>query len=325
MSLADEIAAVDQLLQRVREGQVSRVDGTILATALELAYKCGIHLDDLTEIKLEDLNYDHNNEIKNITVLSKNTPAIIPDEVGRRLLDYLTYLRANNYPLTPKAQLFPGYKYGKKIERHLKKFSKEIGFKEIRNAGIKRHYDALIKNGERHEEAIKGTASQFKIGRKQVGDVIQDKIQPAGRPKPIETDKDKLIDFIGRAEWLNSNEEAKELIREFLDFINSLNIGCSREDKIEWINLFFKTIKDRLTQLEERTTEKQIEQKQEKKPLREVIRDFINSDMKHDDIKDSSKINLEDYYFPEHKSDKSIKNNGSRTDKGSDVADDDEL
>jgi hypothetical protein len=324
MSLADEIAEVDQLLQRVRAGQVSRVDSTILATALELAYRCGIHLDDLTEIKLEDLNYNHNNEIKNITILGKNTPAIIPEEVGRRLLDYLTYLRANNYPLTRKALLFPGYKYGKKIERHLKKFSKEIGFKEIRNAGIKRHYDGLRKNGVRHEEAIKGTARQFKIGERQVGDVIQDKIQPAGRPKPIETDTDKLIDFIRRAESLHSKEEAKELTRNFLDYFNSLNIDCSREDKIKWMKFFFKTIKDRLIQLENQAARKQREQEQEKKPLREVIRDFVNSKIEQDNTKNSLKISLEDYYFPERKSEKSIKNNGSQTDKDSDIADDDE-
>lgn len=281
MSLEDEIAEIDNLLQEVRERQVRKVNGTVLSTALELIYKCGLELKEVPEIKVNSLKYNDDNELENIT-LPGQSPIAIPEEVKELLQEYLTYLTGKGYPSTPEAPLFPGYENTKQVKRHLEKFSKEIGARRIHKVGIKRHYFALIKDGASPKEALERTARQFDIEEREVGDVIEDKIQPAGRPKPIETDSTKLMDFIKRTEWLGSKEDAKELTREFLDFINeNIKIAktiLSEKDKVEWNNIFINTIDSKLIQLKKEAAEKSRQQEQEKKPLREVIKDFINSE-----------------------------------------------
>ena len=137
MAFENEIAEIDNLLQEIRESQEKKIDGTILSTALTLIYECGLQQNEVPKATFNDLKYNDNNELENIT-LPGQSPINIPEEVRERLQDYLTYLTSKGYPSTPDAPLFPAYPNTKKIERHLERFSKEIGSSKIHKIGIKR-------------------------------------------------------------------------------------------------------------------------------------------------------------------------------------------
>ena len=264
MSLEDDITTIDNLLQQIQESKSGKIDGTVLSTLLTLIYKCGLQLDEVPEIRINDLNYNENNELRHIRI-TDSTLVTIPDEVKRRLQDYLAYLSDKGYPSIPRSLLFPKYTDTKKIVRHLKKFSERIGINEIRKVGIKRHCYLMKEQGLGAEAAIESAASQFRIKARSVDQVIKDNIQPAGRPKPTENDLilTKILHILDDTVLFASQEKAKELVINFVDIINTQKI-FSKDGTFDVIKIFFTNVENRLRRLPNEAAEKKRTSRQDK-------------------------------------------------------------
>jgi hypothetical protein len=257
MSLVDEIAEIDDLLQQVQEKKKGKIDGTVLSTLLTLLYKCGLHLNEVGEIRIEDLNYNDNNELRDITITG-STPIPIPEEVRGPLQDYLAYLRDKGYPAIPRSRLFPKYNDTKKIARHLEKFSKKIGVNEIRKVGIKRHWYLMKQQGLRDNAAIQATAYQFRMTERSVDQSIKGRIQPAGRPKPTEKEVklNDIFNSLDDAVLLGSHKKAKDVVMQFIDRINNQKI-FSKNEIFELIRIFFSNLEEQLKRPPEEAADKE--------------------------------------------------------------------
>jgi hypothetical protein len=294
MALEDDITAIDNLLQQIQESQVYRIDGTVLSTALLLIYQCGLQLTEAPEIRINDLNYNDNSELYSLTITG-STPIPFPAEVKRRLQGYLTYLSDKGYPAIPRSPLFPKYNDTKKIVRHLEKFSKAIGIKEIRKVGIKRHHYLMKEQGLRDDAAIRSTANQFRMKERSVGQVINDNIQPAGRPKPTAgaIEQDNLIAHIAKAEGLTSRHDPKALIIEFYEFIDKSSFH--ENDIIGFKTIFIKALLESMNRLEKEAINKELQKNIEHKSFIELLSSIPSAESEG---KSQSAI-LENYYFPE--------------------------
>jgi hypothetical protein len=301
MSLEDDIIAVDNLIQQIQESNVGRIDGTVLSTLLTLIYKCGLQLNEAPEIRIEALHYDDNSELDSITITA-STSILIPDEVKSRLKDYVAYLSDKGYPAIPRSLFFPKYNETKKIIRHLKKFSAEIGVMEIHKAGIKRHYDLMIKRKIKHKEALASTALQFRRTARGVEQVIEDKIQPAGRPKPTAStiEQDQLFIHIAKAESLKVSDDQKIMIKEIFEFIN--NSSYIDEDRNKLKILFIAKIIDSVKYLRKEVNNDELKKNIKYNSFRELL-SLIPSE--ESEGKNVSQI-LEEYYFPERYENKTL-------------------
>jgi hypothetical protein len=230
MTLDEQIAAVDNLLNQIKTSSHKNIDGQVLGTAVELIYKCGLNQNEISKAKLKHVGCNHANEPINITLPGKS-PIKIADEVKESFRGYLDYLRSQTrYQTDPESPLFPGYENETQVRRHLEKFSLSITAQEIHKIGIKRHYWLLRESGLSKEASYRATAAQFRMTERSAQQAVDNKIQSAGRPKPAEIEGYlKLIDVIV---VLKSKTEGETLRKQFSELINQNSMSSAKRRRV---------------------------------------------------------------------------------------------
>jgi hypothetical protein len=208
--MEDKIAEVENLLAQIRASQFKKIDGQVLSTALELIYECGLQMNEIQDINVDSLIYNESNVLTAIQI-KDNLPINVTDRARTILSAYVNYFESlPNYVAASNPFLFPKYRNIKAIERDINKFFGDIGVQEIHKVGVKKHFQDLLDQGVSEKDSLKDTAKQFRMTERSVKQLIDNKIQKAGLPKP----KDGAIEI--------------KILHEMIDYI----ANASSEDKV---------------------------------------------------------------------------------------------
>jgi hypothetical protein len=172
----------------------------------------------------------------------------VTDRARTILSEYVNYLEYQpNYVSTSNPPLFPKYRNLKAIERDLKKFSEHIGAQTIHKVGVKKHFTDLLDRGISEKESLKYAAKQFRMTERGVQQLLDNKIQIAGRLKPTERDIEintllKLFDDVVIANSEDKLDRHKIKLLYFVD--NAKNL--STNERLIINKSIFINYKDRL-------------------------------------------------------------------------------
>jgi hypothetical protein len=256
MSLEDKIEEVENLLARIRESQLPRIDGRVLAAAVDLIYRCGLQQNEIPKVTVNDLIRNDNNELTGLNVAGSREGSIlpIPQEVRPTLNEYLEYLRSK-YETTPQPPLFPGYTNVKKISRSLGKFNLALDIHKLRRIGIDRHYNRLRAQGHSESDSLQATGEQFRISPDSVRDSITNNIRPAGQRPLSDRDNDtkQLLELVEKMIQSSSIDETETNRGEISRFLEGSSF--SAEEKASFNEIFDRDLSDRIKQLKEIASE----------------------------------------------------------------------
>jgi hypothetical protein len=261
MNLADEIAEVENLLDRIRNNTDPKIDGRVLSTAVDLIYRCGLEQKEIPEVTIGSLNRNDNGELSEIR-LSKpdgETSIPIPDEVRDMLEDYLSYLDSHpKYKTDPESLLFPKYWTKRTFARHLDDLKLALNIHDLHRIGLKRHYELLRNQGIGEKEALEATAKQYRTTLENVGDRIQGKkIKPAGA-QPRDTEYGKVLKNIDNFVVAKSVDDAREIHARISRLIEEGNFSAEEKDSFK--EAADTRLSDRIKKLEEKASQPEIDE-----------------------------------------------------------------
>ena len=183
----------------------------ILANAARMVYFASFHKNEIENIEIK-------NAFRNNTVLSQIEPflakgrkaytslSIILDIWPKRILsEHIRQLERGRYSIGDEAQLFPDQKTKKSystknLQRHFKKYFKDINFDDLRKFGIEREQRRLkakYENTQKYQdELLKYSRHSRPSTTKQF---IKGKVQKAGKRKKEDLPWEIIVGLI---EWL---------------------------------------------------------------------------------------------------------------------------
>ena len=220
-------------LREIKTRTGNNIDGEVLYAALSLLTWAGMEKKEVVSAKIQDIVYDGDN-IVGINLNSDNEADLIRlfGHPKRVFTEYLQYLNNNeDYDTNPDSPLFPGYigESGKQnLYRHMKNLGEtytrwcnqyewELGF--LKEIGRSDYYLKKKESEVSEELALEETATQFRIGNKQVKDSISEKSQNSRRRiREYHCHWDKMyglrgLDFSNEGEIQEYKEEAFRLIK----------------------------------------------------------------------------------------------------------------
>jgi hypothetical protein len=200
MTYKDNLHSFGKLLLNIKTRKIAHIDSQVLFYALVLLFFCGLKKNEITSLKIKNLEYQGNKIIKiNLTSsgnsrMSESAEIVLTQKAETTLKNYLGYLK-KNYSIDAESPLFPKYfgKNGeKRLGRDLGRFSTGVGIRIISKIAVKHYYRKAKKAGLNEQNSLKETARQFRFKKeKSVADILKDTITPAGRKKT--TDQEQSI------------------------------------------------------------------------------------------------------------------------------------
>jgi site-specific recombinase XerC len=274
MALADRIAALDQLLNQIRQAKIKKIQGCVLAMALELIYKSGLQKNEVPKIRIKNIIFDANREPSTINIPSDQTSIPLADEVKKPLQRYLAYLQITAQ-YSPESPLFPGYGYEEKINQHLEKFSSDIDIHEIHEVGVKRLYNRLRYQGKSKPASLTDTTNQFRIKKRSVKQSVKDKIQKPGKPAliPNEKEREVLHGLIEDILFLKSENDAVELCRKFSEIIAKTRLYHLKQ-KFGIRATVLQMLREKRRAIRKQAAVKNVPKKEPVKMLSEILKEW---------------------------------------------------
>ena len=180
-----------------------------------MVYFAGFHKNEIENIKIKDVS-------RNTTVLSRIEPflkksrkaytslPIILDTWPRRILsEHIRQLERGRYAIDDEAPLFPDPKTKKsynpkKLQRHFKKYFKDINFDDLRKFGIEREQRRLkakYGNTQKYQDELLKYSRHSRPSTTQ--QFIKGKVQKAGKRKKKDLPWEIIVRII---EWIPNLE-----------------------------------------------------------------------------------------------------------------------
>jgi hypothetical protein len=310
MTYKNNLHSFGKLLINIKASKIGHIDNQVLFYALVLLFFCGLKKNEITSLKIKNLEYQGNKIIKiNITPsgnspISESAEIVLTQKAETTLKNYLGYLK-KNYSIDPESSLFPRYfgKNGKKrLGRDLGRFSKGVGIRKIRKIAVKHYYRKVKKAGLNEQNSLTETADQFRISEKSVNNILKGTITPAGRKRPTDQEQSinrilEIFDEIPIWEVSKSSfmKDLSEYITEFNDTVDKLN-NLSPNEIAKIKEIFLNSLAEREIYLNPRSKAIYINikgKRRNQKPanLQEAIKSFVTKSENYDTE------DLEKYFF----------------------------
>jgi hypothetical protein len=312
MTYKNNLHSFGKLLINIKASKIGHIDNQVLFYALVLLFFCGLKKNEITSLKIKNLEYQGYKIIKiNITPsgnspMSESEEIVLTQKAEKTLKNYLGYLK-KNYSIGAESPLFPKYfgkKGEKKLGRDLGRFSKfdGIGIRKIRKIAVTHYYRKVKKAGLNEQNSLTETAEQFRITEKSVNNILKDTITPAGRKRPTDQEQSinrilEIFDEIPIWEVSKSSfmKDLSEYIIEFNDTVDKLN-NFAPNEIVKIKETFLNSLAVREIYLNPRSKAIYINIKGERrnqKPvnLQEAIESFVTKSENYDTE------DLEKYFF----------------------------
>ena len=310
MTYKNNLHSFGKLLLNIKTRKIGDIDNQVLFYALVLLFFCGLKKNEITSLKIKNLEYQGNKIIKiNLTSsgnsrMSESAEIVLTQKAETTLKNYLGYLK-KNYSIDAESPLFPRYfgKNGeKRLGRDLGRFSKGVGIRKIRKIAVKHYYRKVKKAWLNEQNSLTETAKQFRITEKSVNNILKDTITPAGRKRPTDQEQsiNRILEIFDEIPiWKVSKssfmKDLSEYITEFNDTVDKLK-NLAPNEIVMIKESFLNSLAEREIYLNPRSKAIYINIKGERrnqKPvnLQEAIESFVTKSENYDTE------DLEKYFF----------------------------
>ena len=310
MPYKNNLHSFGKLLINIKASKIGHIDNQVLFYAVVLHFFCGLKKNEITSLKIKNLEYQGNKIIKiNLTSsgnsrMSESAEIVFTQKAETALKNYLGYLK-KNYSIDAESPLFPRYfgKNGeKRLGRDLGRFSKGVGIRKIRKIAVKHYYRKVKKAWLNEQNSLTETAKQFRITEKSVNNILKDTITPAGRKRPTDQEQsiNRILEIFDEIPiWKVSKssfmKDLSEYITEFNDTVDKLK-NLAPNEIVMIKESFLNSLAEREIYLNPRSKAIYINIKGERrnqKPvnLQEAIESFVTKSENYDTE------DLEKYFF----------------------------
>ncbi len=280
----EEIAKVEAFIDHIRQTDIPGIDKEVLATAIDLVYRSGLHQNEIPKLTIDDLKRNGLGNIYKISISGPQGDINVDPEVSELLEEYVEYLESHaKHQTTPESNLFPGYNNIRKVKRDFDAYNDSFklsinDFHEIRKAGIEKHYHSLRNQKMNESDILIATGEQFRISPEEVYDSIHGNIKGTGKKKITGKNKDdeEIIQYWGNIQKAKSIEEARgehDKFSECIDRSSYYNREDQVEEKVKFKKLFEKILNENISRLKKEASEPPTEQDKTKdqRTLAEIV------------------------------------------------------
>jgi len=268
---ADTYAQTEELIDHIKQSDLPGIDREVFGTLIDLVVLSGLDQNEIPGLTIDDLIYNELNKISKIRIgPGEPTYIDVSNEVSELLEEYVKY-RASHYKNT--SELFPGYTE-KEINRDFNAYKAQlkllITFHDLHKFGIKRHYEALRKQGMGEKDSLEATGKQFRMSPRAVKQSIEGKTKLTGE-KPLTgtaLENERLMEYLDNIVIAKSIDEAKEIDDNFSEFLRRSSLSV--EDK----EFYEKIFKERKSDAEKRIIESSIAERdktEDKRTIAEIV------------------------------------------------------
>ncbi len=187
---------IHQAIQKIRQIRTPNIDGEVLANMAEICHKCALKNHEVRGLNIGDVS---KSGIARNTMSVKGTPIPISAPAKVIVQSHMNHLKKAGHRLYPKRPLFPQKKSGlrytsESFNNHIVKCldNMDSGFRleNIRQAGIRDHFDRLLKQGMLADECLKQTADFARVDKndssemRHLKNLLEGEIQSTGNKPP---------------------------------------------------------------------------------------------------------------------------------------------